>query len=155
PDDGSSNPFLAGADRTLPDRSYTVRVLDEIPPSDPPPNTLYYRHPDGIQTGRVLVYRIYVPDAGTSRFGDEPAPSLTIVLPTGARVPVPDCPDLVPDTSFLTMELAASGASDYPLPPVGAFGREQPQWRKYYNAPTGYVDMFTNDEVLGPLNPPL
>ena len=156
PDEGSTNPFRPGADRTTENRSYTIRVLDEqAPKENVPPNTLYYRHPDGIQSGRVLVYRIYVPDDGTDRFGDAPAPSLTIVMPEGTRIPVPECPDIVPDTGFLAALLAASGASDYPLPPVGLFGREQPEWRKYFNAGTGYIDMFTNDEILGPLNGPL
>jgi hypothetical protein len=156
PDAGSSNPFLPGADRTVAQRHYTVRVVDEAPPAGPrPPNTLYYRGEGATDNGRVLVYRIYVPDSGTQPFGAVPAPDLALVLPGGVRVPVPVCPDLVPDTSFLTEILAHAGLSDYPAPPIGLFARADPEWHKYVNAPTGYTDGLTSNEVLGPLNPAL
>ncbi|HVT37227.1 MAG TPA: hypothetical protein VHE37_16705 [Nevskiaceae bacterium] len=156
PDAGSINPFIEGADRTAQARNYTVRVVDQaVPASGGDANTLYYIGDSGTRVGFSVVYRIYLPDAGTQPFGAVPAPTLTEVLPGGTRVPIPTCPDVVPDTSFLTEELAASGLSDYPLPPVGLFAQPQPQWRKYVNAPTGYADGLTNDQILGPLNPTL
>lgn len=156
PDEGSSNPFLPGADRTVSKRSYVVRILaTPAPASGGPPNTLYYQSNDGSRRGNVVVYRIYLPDVGTQPFGAVPAPALTEVLPGGTRIPIPTCPDLVPDTSFLTELLAHAGASDYPLPPIGLFGLPVPVWHKYLNAPTGYVDGLTNNEILGPLNPSL
>jgi hypothetical protein len=64
PDPGSGNPFGVGADRTVEDRNFTVRILAEDPPKDPadrPANTMYV----GTQeTGTQLMYRIYVSDEG-------------------------------------------------------------------------------------------
>jgi len=79
-----------------------------------------------------------------------------IVLPNGTREPVPVCPDIVPGH-----HAAHPGRSPLPdsrtnpLPVIGVFGRAQPEWRKYVNAATGYTDMFTNNEILGPANGPL
>lgn len=156
PDAGSSNPFLPGADRTAAKRDYTVRVLlQQAPASGGPPNTLYYLGSAGSRIGYVLVYRIYLPDAGTQPFGAELAPALTEVLPGGVRVPIPTCPDPVPDTSFLTNLLAASGLSDYPLPPIGLFGPKVPAWQKYVNLGVSEVNILTDNQILGPLTAPL
>jgi hypothetical protein len=156
PDAGSGNPYMAGALRSAAQRSYTVRVLDApVPAAGQEPNTLYYQSADGMRSGRNLVYRIYLPDRGMQPFGGVAAPTLTEVLPGGIRIPIPTCPDPVPDTTFLEAELAAAGGSDYPLPPAGLVARAVPEWHKYLNAGTSYADMLTNDEILGPLNPPL
>jgi len=156
PDPGSSNPYLPGADRTTNARNYTVRVLfEQAPAGSVPDNTLYYVGADPTHTGATLVYRIYVPDAGTEPLGGVPAPTLTEVLPGGARVPVPTCPDPVPDTTFLTQELAASGLSDYPLPPLGLFGQPVPAWHKYQNVGVSEVEVLTDNQILGALTPSL
>ena len=156
PDPGSSNPFVPGADRTAATRNYTVRVVaGAAPDSGAEPNTLYYMGSDATRSGRTLVYRIYLPDAGTQPFGAVPAPTLTEVLPGGVRVPVPSCADAVPDTTFLTQELAAAGLSDYPFPEFGLFGREVPTWHKFVNVATSEVNILTDNEILGALTPPL
>lgn len=156
PDPGSSNPYLPGADRNAMARNYTVRVLfQQAPASNVPANTLYDIGSDAAHRGATLVYRIYVPDAGTQPFGGVPTPTLTEVLPGGVRVPIPTCPDPVPDTTFLTQELAAAGVSDYPLPPLGLFGQPVPAWHKYQNAAVSEVEVLTDNQILGALTPTL
>jgi hypothetical protein len=156
PDAGSANPFLPGADRTAAARSYTVRVLfEQAPASNVPDNTLYYVGADAAHAGATLVYRIYLPDSGLQPFGGVPAPTLTEVLPGGARLAIPTCPDPVPDTTFLTQELAAAGLSDYPLPTTGLFGQPVPAWHKYQNAAASEVEVLTDNQILGALTPSL
>jgi hypothetical protein len=73
PDPGSSNPFVVGADRTVENRNFTVRVLAEDPPEDPadrPANTLYVGT-EGTET--QLMLRIYVSDEGWDGAGWGPA----------------------------------------------------------------------------------
>ncbi len=156
PDPGSSNPYLPGADRNAAARNYTVRLqFAQAPAGNVPANTLYYLGSDALHVGAVLVYRIYLPDAGTQPFGGVPTPTLTEVLPGGARLTIPTCPDPVPDTTFLTAELAASGLSDYPLPTLGVFGLPTPAWHKYQNVGASEVQVLTDDEILGALTPTL
>jgi hypothetical protein len=151
PDKGSSNPYLPGANRTVSKRSYTIRLVDgRAPASGGPANTLYDMSSDGTKVGYGLAYRIYEPDSGTEPFGGVPAPTLTFVLADGTRVPVPQCPDVVPDTTPLTELLAASGYSDYPQIPTGGQLATQPVvWHKYVNAPSGYANSLTAGQLLG------
>lgn len=156
PDEGSSNPYLPGANRNATDRNYTVRVLfEEKPAENAPANTLYYLGSEGSRVGYVLVYRIYLPDIGLQPFGGVPAPTLTEVLPGGVRIPIPTCPDPVPDTTFLTKLLAAAGLSDYPLPEIGLFGTVVPSWHKFVNVGVSEVTILTDNEILGALTAPL
>lgn len=83
PDPGSTNPFLIGADRTARDRSYSVKLVEQIPPADPAdraPGTLYT---GGGQLGTpapvyYLYYRIYVPDQGTAPRAAVPLPEIVM-----------------------------------------------------------------------------
>src|SRR3954453_2728171 len=62
---GSTNPFVKGARRDLPHRSWRVRVLDEAPPSDASaraPNTIYAQPAAGASI--EMLYRVYSPDPG-------------------------------------------------------------------------------------------
>jgi hypothetical protein len=148
PDSGSSNPYLPGADRTSGDRGYTVRLLGgQAPAGGGPPNTLYETSADGTKSGFGLAYRIYLPDRTAGPFGGVPAPSLTLVFGDGTRIPLPKCPDLVPDVG-LTQALAGLGLSDYLLPPVGLLALHTPVWHKYVNAPTSYALGITENELI-------
>lgn len=73
PDEGSSNPYKVGSDRTVKNRSYTLHVLAEDAPKDRaarPKNTLYVgREGKDIQP----VMRIYQPDEGYDGAGLAPA----------------------------------------------------------------------------------
>jgi hypothetical protein len=148
PDPGSSNPYLPGADRTNPNRGYTVRVVaGQEPASGGAPNTLYETSADGTKTGFGMAYRIYLPDRTAGPFGGVPAPSLTIVLADGTRIPLPQCPDLIPDVG-LTQALGGLGLSDHLLPPVGLLALHTPVWHKYVNAPTSYALGLTENELI-------
>src|SRR3954471_11452561 len=71
PDPGSTNPFVAGADRTAPNRNYTLAIVQGPAPADRAPNTLYMDAP-------VILYRVYVPDAGSDITGDAGLPTVTL-----------------------------------------------------------------------------
>ena len=78
PDPGSTNPYTPGADRSIGNRNFTLRVLAEAPPANPadrPKNTVYVgRDEKEVQAG----FRIYVSDEGYDGAGWGPAdaPSL-------------------------------------------------------------------------------
>lgn len=149
PDPGSTNPFPPGADRTSAKRDYTVRIVDgKQPAGGPAPNTLYNTSADGSKNGNGLAYRIYLPDKAGNSFGGVPAPSLTIVLPGGARIPLPTCPDPLPDTTSLSKLLAGAGLPLPQLPTPGVLAPRRPVWHKYVNAPTTYTIGFGENEVV-------
>jgi hypothetical protein len=78
PDPGSANPFSPGADRTVQNRNFTIRLAAEEPPKDSakkPKNTLFV----GSDEKEILAgFRIYVSDDGYDGAGWGPAekPSL-------------------------------------------------------------------------------
>ncbi|HVU72633.1 MAG TPA: hypothetical protein VHE83_06715 [Mycobacteriales bacterium] len=135
PDPGSSNPFLVGASRTVPDdrRAYTVHVVRGQRPAQPAPNTLYTGSADGTHQGQAftLLYRDYRQDRGLGDDGGVGLPSVSIASAAG-EVPVPTCP--FPDTPDTGINAALAGAA--------APGRSAtpdttpPVWHKFYNLPT-------------------
>lgn len=145
PDPGSTNPFMPGADRNATARSYTVRILAGKPPANPPPNTLYDTSPDGTKSGHAFAYRIYLPDRDAGPFGGVPAPSITLVLAGGLRIPLPTCQDPLTDIG-VTQALAGLGLANYGLPTNGLIATKTPHWTKYVNAPTSYVNGVTDNQ---------
>src|SRR3954471_1689869 len=148
PDAGSSNPFLAGADRTAADRSYVVHVRNEVAPaSGRAPNTIYTERPDQpTKTSRptqtaLVVYRFYEADRAYASLGDITAgvglPEVSLVADDGRRAQaVPDCDDhSLPDLG-ITEQLAASGqgAGNDNVPGTKLGGRNPPVWIRYTNA---------------------
>lgn len=68
PDAGSTNPYVVGADRTVTDRSYTMRIVEGPAPAeaDREANTLYLESDVGTAAPNALMlYRVYVPDDAT------------------------------------------------------------------------------------------
>lgn len=152
PDPGSSNPFLAKADRTVTRRSYTVRIVAGQPPAaGREPNTLYTTNADGSKTSgslAIVMLRIYVPDRGTGITGGVALPKVSIVSATGTKTALPDCPlDTVPDTG--ANEKVASSGSDHQLPRLGLFGRDPVRWHKFVNVATGLVQGYAGNAVAG------
>jgi hypothetical protein len=148
PDEGSVNPYKPGGNRNAKRRSYTVRLVQGQPPAEGQArNTLYNTSADGTQRGNGIAYRIYLPDRGTDRFGDAPTPKLALVTAGGDRIPVPDCPDLVPDTSVLGDTLAEMGAAGFPLPGIGVLAERKTVWHRYVNAPTSYGLGLTENDL--------
>jgi hypothetical protein len=155
PDPGSTNPFRVGADRTAPNRKYTVRVVNgRTPASGGAANTLYNNSSDGSKYGIALAYRIYLPDAGTGAFGGVPAPAITIVLPNGARIPFPTCPDPLPDLMPVTTLLASLGL-DLPLPPLGLLAPKEPHFMRYVNVVQTYATDPTENQYTSRTLTPL
>ena len=146
PDKGSRNPFVRGANRDSKKRSYTVRLQPGRAPADgPEPNTLY--NTSDVGRGNGLAYRIYLADKDTGRFGGVKPPGLTIVTASGKRIPVPSCPDIVPDTSWISDVVSDVGFDGLPLPSVGLLGERESRFHRYVNAPTSYGLMATETEL--------
>ncbi|MEA2346456.1 MAG: hypothetical protein QOG62_243 [Thermoleophilaceae bacterium] len=148
PDKGSRNPFVRGADRRSGKRSYTVRLVSGRQPASPAPNTLYNTSADGKLSGNGLAYRIYLADDNSGRFGGVAPPDLALVTANGTRIPIPSCPDIVPDTSGLSDAFTEVGLDGVPLPPVGVLGKRNPVFHRYVNAPTSYGLIATENELF-------
>ena len=103
PDEGSSNPFRYGADRTVPDgnRAWTVEILDEINPSafvkvrygEEDRNVVYARSESFYEVidGQkyyleTILYRTYIPDAGYGSTGGAGYPEPVLVLQDGTEL---------------------------------------------------------------------
>jgi hypothetical protein len=155
PDPGSTNPFVAGGDRTASSRDYTVRIVQgQAPASGRPPNTIYTTSADGSKSGngatqRILL-RIYEGDQGQGNEGGVPLPDITLVTSGGQRTTLPECPDAsVPNTGY-TETLANAGTGDpSPLPQLGLGGVNPPVWHKFTNFASGVVTASTDNEVTG------
>lgn len=134
PDHGSTNPFVAGADRTAAQRSYTVTVGGIDPGGPRPANTLYLspgQHGSPTAVG-YLYYRIYVPDAGTAPRAGVALPRITLVLPAGEGsqdAAVIDCEgvrDAGPDLSGVQRSVAEAPTTATPVSYLRATA--QPSW---------------------------
>jgi hypothetical protein len=101
PDAGNNNPFEPGADRYAQARSYSIRVVADPPPGEGEaraPNTLYLGN-TGVPTytGSML-YRVYVPDEGTSLSGNTDLPVFHFVLPDGTELSAEQTCDFLEQT---------------------------------------------------------
>ena len=154
PDPGSTNPFLAGADRTAKARSYTVSIVSGNVPATRAPNTLYTSNADGSKSstpGTVLViYRLYESDRGLDITGGVGLPAITLVDAGGQRTTLPDCPDdSLPDLG-LRQQLAQAGQSGGPtLPNTGLGSRNPPPWVRYTGAANGVATGALDNDVTG------
>jgi hypothetical protein len=90
PDEGSTNPFEVGADRTVAQRSYEVELVGEHAPANTAEraaNTLYgvpAGEPTEGDRAQELIYRVYVPDEGRNLLGDTGLPELELELADGS-----------------------------------------------------------------------
>jgi len=79
PDPGSTNPYLPGANRHARHRSYTLKLVEEIKPGSPAPNTLYLRPATSLSLSDFkpeLRIRSYFPDRGQDILGGVAYPTL-------------------------------------------------------------------------------
>ena len=111
-DDGSTNPFEVGSDRTATARDYTLRVVADDAPgaaADRVTNTLY-----GGSTDQQLIYRVYVPDEGRDVLGDAGVPVVEVELADGTVVTGADaCAELEVTTTIDTEELPSIDEAAY------------------------------------------
>jgi hypothetical protein len=162
PDPGSTNPFVAGADRTAARRSYAVRVVSGAAPAGGrAPNTIYTTSADGTRLSppgtALLIYRVYEPDSGLDIAGGVALPAITLVDATGHATPLPRCPDDSLPNTPLTQRLAALGGSgSSPLPNTGLGGTDPPQWVKFTNTANGIATGALDNQLTGTsLYPPV
>lgn len=148
PDAGSTNPFLAGADRNATDRDYTIRVVIGNRPASPEPNTLYTGTTDGSKSAPffVLAYRVFRPDAGRGESGGAPLPEITIRQPGAPDVTMPACKaDELPETG-ISRTIANASIPWTGLP--GWPGNNPPTWHKFYNMQEA-GSRLTDNEITG------
>lgn len=90
PDAGSTNPFVAGNRRDLAMRSYTVRIVADPPPeSGREANTLSLGTQGRPSASGIVLYRIYLPDAGRDKLGDARLPEVSLRAADGTETGQP------------------------------------------------------------------
>lgn len=151
PDDGSTNPFAPGADRTVTERSYTVTVVGEAPPTGTgrAANTLYARSPaaDGEATEAQLIFRLYVPDDGTEPRGGVALPEPTVETADGAtKTGEEACVALEADTT-LPEDLPTLSVDQYRElvalgDPATHPAQDPPRWTRFFNTRQALLSSF-------------
>ncbi len=135
PDPGNVNPFQPGAPRDGTNRDYTVTVAFGAPQPNGPANTLYTTSEDGTKSAQLflIAYRVFRADRGLDERGGVGLPDVTLNLPGGATVPIPQCE--VPGVPDSGVNNTLAGG-DSPIPSAGGSGVNPPAWHKFYNFPT-------------------
>jgi len=89
PDPGATNPFRLGAERSASSRSYTLKLVEDVKPGKPAPNTLYLRpaQAQGLAGySPELRLRTYFPDRGQDVLGGVTYPRLESLELADGRV---------------------------------------------------------------------
>ncbi len=113
PDEGSSNPFVVGADRTVAARAYTLDVVaaGEAGGAGAGSGSTVL---DGGAAEQQLIYRVYVPDDGRDVTGDGGLPEAELVLGDGTVLTGEDgCAELGVDTELHTEGLPSLDEATY------------------------------------------
>lgn len=151
PDQGSTNPFVAGNRRDLAMRSYTVSVVaDPQPEGDRESNTVHLGTNGRAVHSGTVIYRVYLPDRDRDEFGDTGLPEVSLVLPDGRRVEQPaSCTAGTdqPSTGLNQLDRASGGPA---IPNYGA-AQDPLLFQRFFNAPRGVATTFSN-EVAGALS---
>jgi hypothetical protein len=163
-DEGSSNPFGVGADRTVENRDYTVQIVAEDAPAkrgDRAKNTLYA---SGKGSPIQIIIRVYASDEGYDGAGlaraDVPStagPAVTYEakLADGTRLsteeiiekfaePIGLAPPLMPADQWYA--LVTSKDNDPRLDPASAPARENPQWEVFRGMNYSVAGAFQSPE---------
>jgi hypothetical protein len=88
PNAGSTNPFLAGANRNAAARSFSLKMVQQTAPTGTrPPNMLYAGQTIATlaasQNEAVVIYRVYVPDMGLDDTGGVGLPNIVFDYANG------------------------------------------------------------------------
>jgi hypothetical protein len=152
PDPGSTNPFVAGADRTAIARSYSARIVYTPAPAVREPNTLYAEGGNPVAPNAVglFTYRIYIPDRGQDEYGGVGLPTAEVVQAgTGGPVPPSVCSEVSrPESTQLNDTLAQSQSFPAAEPPQTATGRNPPHWRKFVNTLSSVGGAITDNPTF-------
>jgi hypothetical protein len=154
PDPGSIDPFVAGADRTATNRSFTVFIEFGKKPAHPAPNTLYTgTGQNGLPNyDGTFIYRLYIPDAGTSETGGVGLPTARIERKSGHSRVASRCTNTEKPSISGVNEMIANQegfGSGGPLPPI--FDQPKPVWRKFTNIFQAVADSLTDSPNTQPL----
>jgi hypothetical protein len=151
PDDGSTNPFAPGADRTVTERSYTVEVVGEVRPADGDRarNTLYARSPasEGEVTEAQIIYRVYVPDEGTDLLGGVPLPEPTLQTANGTTSTGEEACIALEAVTALPTDLPTLSVDQYRElvalgDPATHPAQDPPRWTRFFNARQALLSSF-------------
>lgn len=143
PDKGSVNPYVVGHRRDGKQRSYTIHVLNQVPPAEGAPraqNTIY-AGVEGTAEQR-LIYRIYVPDRGTGLTGGVGVPQIQAVLADGTVLEGQQACDAagVRDEALPLTTLPQSTndtLNNQPGKPPWFPATDPPSWAAFYNQAYG------------------
>lgn len=142
PDPGSVNPFLPGALRTAEERGYSVRLVPDVAPEDPEPNTLYASDGDRPQLAGYLIYRHYLPDRGRDATGGVGLPRVSVELPGGQTVAgTQACRFLESIPSDVPHQIPPEAGG--PTLPIGYPGSDPPRWYVFENVMTALGHRYT------------
>jgi hypothetical protein len=144
----SMNPFLPGADRTAPRRSYTAFIDFGPPPTHRAPNTLYAgRGQNGVPNANgSFILRTYIPDRGRDETGGVGLPTVTVEQASDGRQPPPSVCRRVtkPSVAGINERVAASNGFGK-LDPIQPWGQPKPTWNKFVNLPQGAGDFLLDN----------
>lgn len=138
PDDGSTNPFVAGNSRDDPMRSYTARVVASPPPEQPEPNTLYLGADGRPSHSGSVIYRVYLPDRGRDQFGGTGLPEVSLRTSDGTEVRQhAACSVLTdqPSTGLNDTDRQSGG----PGSPEWTTASDPLDWERFFNMPRSYA----------------
>jgi hypothetical protein len=136
---GSTNPFVAGARRDVPDRSWRVSVVDEAPPAaaSRAPNTLYAQPAQGASI--ELLFRVYEPDRGYGLTGAVALPKPTLVAADGtkssggAACGAVNDPDRTIPVQTISPALWQAARATPPCDPATNPAYDPPRWERFFN----------------------
>ena len=112
PTQGSVNPFVQSAQRDSEFRDYAINVMQGDAPEMVPVNTLYDSVAEGDKS--VLLYRIYVPDAGSDNQGNVELPKVELTLNSGETLTGPQaCAALASDQTELEIPVVPEATYAY------------------------------------------
>jgi hypothetical protein len=155
PTPGDINPFVAGANRTTTQRSFTAFIVFGKIPAHRAPNTLYTgTGQNGLPNyNGAFVYRLYVPDEGTSETGGVGLPTARIErVGTQSRLPSRCINTEKPTVAGLNELIAKQegiGSTGGPIPAL--FDRSPPKWRKFTNLFASVADNLTDSDIADPV----
>jgi hypothetical protein len=156
PDEGSVNPFVPGADRSVEDRDYTIRIANVEKPDDTAdrePNTMYA----GVGAEIQVVYRVYQPDQGYLGDAGVGLPAYSATLVDGTELSAEEVRDrfnrplLQGVAPGMPVEqwraLCAAPDNDPELQPETTPARNPPLLERYFNNKWNIVGTFKAPEV--------
>ena len=155
PNTGSTNVFLAGANRGSTSRNYSVRLVQQTAPTSSAmraPNTLYGGAMLGTvpvsQADALIVYRVYVPDIGLDDTGGVGLPNITFELANGTKLTGKNACNYSVGNGLPNLNLVPDPITLLPVNSTGVYANLQ--WLKFFDTQQAEADrLYTTP--LGPV----